>query len=276
MARKFSASYFPVTVEHDPRITPIGRTSSAELRKRDDGEHELVVTAEIFEEDDGDYAANGKCFNLPNSDRTGLVIEFDRSFCNPEDRQDVLAIGDLLGSKPVEQCKKALDPISILQISGKFALIAIAAGFFGQIGADGWTFLKKRLSELFERKRKLKRDYLFVFDALVAVDSSRRVNVQIIFTNPTGSTFDREYADSLANLDLVLPVYVERLPEMRKFVFEAKEGEIDLKFALRADCLPFRPEKPTRELLAQIRQQASSRPHSNHSARRPKKRKDTQ
>ncbi len=52
MVESLNRSYLPVGVEHDPRVPPIGRVISAEVRKRDDGEFEVAAEIEMFEPGD--------------------------------------------------------------------------------------------------------------------------------------------------------------------------------------------------------------------------------
>lgn len=253
MVPNFSSSYLPVTIEHDPRNAPIGRCHSALVRQRSDGEHELVVIADIFEPGDDESETNERHLKVSGQHRDGLAIEFDRTYCDEADQEDVLAIANLFGTAPVEQAKKSLDPISVIQVSGLFILAAITNGFFGQIGADGWNLLKSRLSSMFERKRQEKKDYLFIFDAIISCDSQEKVDIQVIFTNPDKSDFAQRFIDAINALDLVLPIYIGHQPEMRRFVFEVEQEGVDLKFTLRSDCLPFKPQVRTKELIRALR-----------------------
>ena len=60
MAEQSRAAIIPVYNEHDPRNPPVGRTLEAEVRKRRDGEYELLSTYELFA---GSIGADGDFTN---------------------------------------------------------------------------------------------------------------------------------------------------------------------------------------------------------------------
>jgi hypothetical protein len=245
-----SRAYIPVGVEHDPRIPPRGRVRSASIRETSDGEYEVVAEAELFEVEDGPLSSgDGRKLVIHSPRKRGLSLQVDRTFRFDEDREDICRIEELFGNPAVEECKKALDPVSVVTIAGTFVITCIATGFFGQIGADGWNLLKRKLSDLFARKENRKNGLLLVFCALVASENDRKFEVQVILADPSLEDIEDCLPTALQVLDQVLPTYIRNCPEARRFVFEMANGEINLKFVVRNDCLPLYPTLRTTEVL---------------------------
>ena len=211
-----SRAYIPVGVEHDPRIPPRGRVRSASIRETSDGEYEVVAEAELFEVEDGPLSSgDGRKLVIHSPRKRGLSLQVDRTFRFDEDREDICRI----------------------------------EGFFGQIGADGWNLLKRKLSDLFARKENRKNGLLLVFCALVASENDRKFEVQVILADPSLEDIEDCLPTALQVLDQVLPTYIRNCPEARRFVFEMANGEINLKFVVRNDCLPLYPTLRTTEVL---------------------------
>ncbi len=253
MAEKMTAHYIPFVVEHDPRTPPIGRVSSARVRSRIDGEHELVAEVELFEQGERPlFQGIGRKLAVPVHDTTGLTVSFDRTYRFDEDQADISEIARLFSNSPIEECKKSLDPISVIKIAGIFALSSIAAGFFGQIGADGWNALKGSLSRLFRRKSNRSRGQLLILSAIIRDGSSDQFEVQLILTDPTQDDIEQCLPEALRSIDKVLPFYRKECPEAGRFVFELENGDPELKFAIRVDCLPLFASMRTREILSEL------------------------
>src|SRR5689334_10627051 len=87
IAEQLNRSYLPVGVEHDPRIPPIGRVISGEVREREDGEFEIFGQIEIFEAGDQIGLENGDRRTVVryNHDDRVAVID-DRTFQNADDQ----------------------------------------------------------------------------------------------------------------------------------------------------------------------------------------------
>jgi hypothetical protein len=254
MVEKFSTSYVPFIVEHDPRTPPLGRVDSAFIRERPDGEHELVARIQLFEKGENPPLPKGaRRLTIPSHRSNGLTIGFDRTFRFDEDQADISEIGRLFRNPAIEEGKKSLDPISVLKITGIFALSSIAAGFFGQIGADGWNALKDRLANLFTRKANREKGQLLILSATIRSDSDEDFEVQIILTNPTHDDIENALPVALETVDEILPVYRNNCPEAGRFVFEVENGELELKFVIRNDCLPLFPSLGLNDIRAKIR-----------------------
>lgn len=253
MAEKMSEYYIPFVVEHDPRIPPIGRVNSAQIRSRTDGEHELVAEVELFEQGDKPpLQGASKRLAIPKHDVGGLTVSFDRTYRFGEDQADISEIARLFSNPPIEECKKSLDPISVIRIAGIFAISSIAAGFFGQIGADGWNTLKGRLSNLFKRKANRAKGQLLILNAIIRDGSSDPFEVQLILTDPTEDDITQSFPKALRLIDRTLPFYRRSCPEAGRFVFELKDGDAELMYLIRVDCLPLFANMRTREILSQL------------------------
>jgi hypothetical protein len=249
LTSSISLSYIPVGIEHDPRIPPQGRIVSGFVRECVDGEFEAVAIMELFEDNDG--------IREPEDDRevvvpvlcgSGLVVSSDWTHRFEVDQSDIAEIANIFNSKPVYDLKKSADPISVLTIGGAFVLGGIATGFLGQVGVDGWSFVKERIVRIFARKENRKGEQLFVFSALLDVNQVN-VEAKVILTNPTQQELDDFLMNGLQTLDKVIPIYLRNSPDIRWLTFEAKGGDVELKFAVRKDCRPLAPRASVTELM---------------------------
>lgn len=112
--------YVPVGVEHDPRIPPIGRLISAQIEELPDGEFAVDGIAEIYEQGkEIEFKDDGREIPLElASDR--IQISPDRSYFQPEDKELLLELQEIVKGEIRSSIKKALEPISILIISASF------------------------------------------------------------------------------------------------------------------------------------------------------------
>ena len=210
-------SFIPIGIEHDPRIPPQGRIASGFVRKAPDGEYEAVVIMEVFDDNDELSESNDPREIVTPAHRTdGLTISYDWTHRHEEDQQDIAEIAAILGNEPIYDVKKAVEPISIITVAGAFVLGGIAAGFFGQIGVDAWTFIKEKLARLFARKERRKGEQLLVFSALVEAEG-RKVEVEIILNNPTPEHIEQFLSTGLQTIDLVLPIYLRNSPDVLRW-----------------------------------------------------------
>lgn len=247
LVASISKSYIPVGIEHDPRIPPQGRIVSGFVRECADGEFEAVAIMEIFEEgDDPSLPEDTREVVLPAHRVDGLTVSYDWTHRSDEDKSDIKAIADVLRNEPVYEVKKSADPISIILMTGAFALGGIASGFLGQIGSDGWNLVKNKLGTLFARQRS--GEQLLVFRVLTEVEG-RKVEVEAILTNPSSRDIDDFLSQGLNTLDKVLPIYLADSTEVRRLVFEVQGSNVELKFAVRRDCRALAPSIRVKDIL---------------------------
>lgn len=259
LIESISNSYIPVGIEHDPRIPPQGRISSGFIRERPDGEFEAVAIIELFEEYEPVILPDDpREIVMKRHKNTGWVISYDwtrRSF--DEDLADIIAIADIFATKPVYNVKKSADPISLLTIEGSVAPIIIGGsvivghilgGFFKEVGIDAWKALKTRLNSLFSRSKKRNGEHLLSFNILSEVEGAE-IEVQIILTNPTPEDIEWLLENGLDIIEKVLPTYLSDVADLRRFVFEAKNNGVELKFAVRKDCKAVAPTISVAEIL---------------------------
>src|SRR4030065_241004 len=116
-----NTAYLPVGIEHDPRIPPVGRIASAEIKELEDGEYAVDAILDIFESGDIIELTDSKRLLPIHENIVGeLHISYDRNFRNAEDQILIKEIGELFDARPQEEMKKALDPITVLTIGGAF------------------------------------------------------------------------------------------------------------------------------------------------------------
>ena len=248
MCKATNESIIPMTVEHDPRIMPIGRYFAAEIVRLEDGEYALDAIGEYFFRGNEKLTQlNNKYVNVEFFDKGHRGICYDRNFKNKEDQENITKLTNLLQcNEPAsEEIKKALDPLSILKITGCFILGAIATGFLNKIGSDAYDTLIKLLTTLTKRKKE-EKEKLLDFNFTVYDSNDKKVATQIILTNPSEDDINNILQYGLKELDRILPYYFHNIHEeshkIVKLVFEYKNGEFELKYALSDDGLPLRIE----------------------------------
>jgi hypothetical protein len=231
-----SQAYLPVGVEHDPRIPPLGRVASGFVRERPDGEYEAIAVMELFDsENDPEQIEDSRELLVKEYDSNGLTVSYDRTYNSEEDQSDIAEIAAIFENDAVEQMKKSVDPVSLICVAGSFALGAIASGFFGQIGADGWNIVKKKLADLFSRTENQRGEQLLVFRVVTNI-GEHTVEIEAILTNPTYKDIDRFLAFGMQRMDVLTSVAVRELPDMRRLVFEVSEGDVVPSFAVLKNC----------------------------------------
>lgn len=237
MVRQIQREYIPMQVQHDPRIPPIGRIASARLKQLDNGAYAVEGKIELFEVgDEGQRREDNRELKLRRP-HSSLEVVWDRSFLGKEDQAVLAEIGALLGSKPQEEAKKALEPLSVLTLAGIFFLGQIAKGFLGKLGADAWEALKHKITALVERRRGGKTDAVLLFRAFVR-QTGVAIQVEVFVTNPTGRDVEDLLGPVLNQLDRILPAYFQPDTGVRRLVFELSAGQLEFRFGVDKSCLP--------------------------------------
>ncbi len=141
----------------------------------------------------------------------------------------------------VYEVKKSLDPISVICISaGTFALGGIAKGFFSKLGADSYELLKSKLRKLLSQRKDGEKEKLLELEFSVE-RGPHLFHVTVIATNPSGDDIDALLQKHLDRLDdNVINAFDERIG-LKKLVYEVRDGNIELKFGVRRDCVPLAP-----------------------------------
>jgi hypothetical protein len=148
-----------------------------------------------------------------------------------------------LGSKPQQEIKKSLEPLSILAIGGAFILGGIANGFLGKIGSDAYDSIKSKITELFQKKAKEKKhEALLVFSFLISVDEYH-IEVETILTNPTSEDIDNFLKSGLHQLDSLVLEYFDKNAGLRRITTRYENKELHLIFGVRKDAVPMFPEE---------------------------------
>jgi hypothetical protein len=236
MVEAVSRNWIPVGVEHDPRIPPLGRVREAELRKEPDGSTSLVGTIELFEPGEAIPLEQPGRRLIPWDRRhTGVSLSWDRAFRDDESQAIIGDIAQALDIEPVQDLKKAVEPIAIITIAA-FVAGSIASGFFGEIGADLYRFVKEKLKTLFSSPHGAK-EQLFVLRLSIPV-GERLLEVEIISTNPTAADLDALFVDGPAQVSALLATPGLLHPTIDRFVCSFRDGSLKLEFAFRQDAVP--------------------------------------
>lgn len=241
MIEQANQYYIPVNIEHDPRIPPIGRIISAQLKQLDDGEYAVEGVIEAFESGDESLlqAGDKREIRLLEHSFDHLDISYDRNYENASDQELIQDINSLLKTKsnPQIQIKKALDPISTLTIGGAFILGGVAAGFLGKIGSDAWDTFKEKLKILLNKKKVEEKEKLLSFEFTIENDGYK-INVEVILSNPTDNDIESFLENGLKNIDAILPNYFNQEIGLKKIVMEYADNAIKVKFGVRKDAVP--------------------------------------
>jgi len=242
MVNQSNKNIIPLGVEHDPRIQPIGRVISTELVKLEDGEFAVEGIAELFETDTSKLSDTGSRQIPVRRYKKGVFkIVADRNFRDEESKTQIEELKKILNNaKTEEEIKKALDPLSILTIGGAFVLGGIANGFLGEIGADAYKALKEKLKDIFSKPIHKGQEKLFTFDTTIT-SGDKSVNVEVILSNPTVDDIQEFFDTGINQLDQVLPRHFENDNGYARIVFEYKEKNIELKFAVLKNGIPVNP-----------------------------------
>jgi hypothetical protein len=234
----FNRNYVQMGVEHDPRQPPIGRFIEAWIEEQPDGVILLKGRGELFEESDKLPDSVEKSIVEREHSEGPLQISFDRSYNSDEDQADINAIANRFGSKPRQEIKKALVPLSILTIGGAFILGGIASGFFGQIGADAYTFLKDKLVLLIKRQRSKSKEQLLIFEFTV-MHKGQKLLVHTILSSPTDEQIEKFLKQAIYDLDAVVgsDAFSPKL-HLSRLVYSYENDSLKFLYAVRKDGFP--------------------------------------
>jgi hypothetical protein len=244
MVADLNGDYLPTWVQHDPRIPPVGRLEHAELQVLPDGEMAVVATSTLFEPTDAPpYKPSNRLMrirSLDDPDRLSVCV--DRSYFNDPDQSELRAIATALAADIKTEFKKGLGvPTTIVLVVGGFAITQLAVGFLTKAGSDAWDAAKSGLKRIFARRRASGEgpDHLLVLQWLTT-RSQMSISVELIMINPTDVELDALNAKTLLVIDEKLShaSLVDR--SLRRIVFEYRDGRVELKYVVRADCFPLR------------------------------------
>jgi hypothetical protein len=245
MVNQINQQYIPMGIEHDPRIPPKGRLVSAKVVPLEDGEYGVEGIGEIFEPGDSYELKNdGREIPVHAIDDDKLHIQFDRNYRDEEDQEAITAIGELFDSKPQEELKKSIDPISILTLSGAFVLGGIANGFFGKIGSDAYDYLKGKITGLLNRKNAIqdKHEALLVFSFWVTT-GPQGFEVEIILTNPSPEEIEHFLEVGMHQVDQFVSQYYSQYLGIRRMTYKYESNTLAIMHVVRKDAVPMFPKE---------------------------------
>jgi hypothetical protein len=233
-----------MNIEHDPRIPPIGRIISGKVVNLDNNEYGVEAEIELFDEESKlEDAFKNRPLRCDDDFKLNSVrLGYDRNFDNENDRKTISDISTILKSKPQYQVKKALEPLSILEIGGGFVLGCIASGFFSQIGSDGYNLLKEKIKNLFSEEKFGEKERLLEFSFSVIM-GDRKINCKVILTNPKSSEIDSIFDSGLKEFDKIVEAQFELKRDYKLIVFEYKNGQFEPKYAVTNDGSTYSPRE---------------------------------
>ena len=249
MVEQSRAAIIPVLSEHDPRNPPIGRTLDALIRKRSDGEYELVVTFEQFDH----YASIGN-YDSPideHDHRDTLVrsypedaiqVVWDRSYREPTDQRMLGQLASLGAPRMhlVEAHKKAIEPVSFLILGGAYVLGKIVEGILSKIGSDVWEGFKSTLSKILKRKRIDTGEAVLQLDLTLSAENAR-YSVSVFATNPKETDIDMLFDRNIHHIDPLVAKILATDVDVRVVVLEQQNERLSIKYVIRQDGIPMIP-----------------------------------
>jgi hypothetical protein len=236
-AETFNTHCVPIGYEHDPRHAPLGRFVEAWIEDLPSGVSVLKARGDLFEPNDTLPSEIGKPIVEKHHPGGPLRLAVDLSYAGIEFRDDITSISDILGSRVQYEVKKAVEPISILILSGTFVFGAIASGFFGGIGTDAYELLKARLKAMLAKQRKRSKEQLLVFEFTVS-HLGHRVAVHTIVTNPDDVAVDSMLGKALYDLDEISPDLFSDRHHLSRLVYMYDNGTLSFLYGVREDGYP--------------------------------------
>ena len=233
-----NSQYIPSILEHDPRVPPLGRVVSARLTQLEDGNYGVEIQTQIFEPgDDIELDNSGRKMPMSRISDEYLHLIDDRSFYIPEDQSLLEELIVIMSGKKERAEKKALLPISVLEIGGAFVAGGIFTGLFNKIGADCWDSFKKKVSSVIEKKRKDRGQCLFTFRSVINQEPTP-ISLEVILTNPSESDIDNFLEYGIKELDRIAPQLLSVSPNVSRIVFEYAKNKLTISFGVRTDAVP--------------------------------------
>lgn len=185
-----------------------------------------------------EYKNDGRVIPLPKTDQPRLSIVYDRSFSDENSQKMITEASSILGSNPAMQMKKAVEPVSILILTGVFIAGGIAKGFLNKIGSDAAALFIQKIKAILKRSSR-PSEQLFCFQAYL--DAGSMIEVEVIMTNPSDEDIDDFMTYGLEKLDQIVPKYLNTDMSLRRMVLEFKRKELILIFGVRDDAVPLFP-----------------------------------
>lgn len=242
LAQSANEHYIPINIEHDPRIPPVGRIISSSVRERDDGEYEAIARLQMFDNSFSELnLADNREMIIRKIPINSIVISYGWGHKNnPADMDNIDGISKILNHPPSYEAKKSLDPINIISLTFAFMVGGFFSGLFNKIGADAWDTIKIKLKPLISKAEHRKGDQLLIFRNITEVNNNP-VEVEVILTNPSEQLISQFISTDIKNLDNILPALLQDQTDIRRIVFEYKDSQLTLSFAVRKDCVPIQP-----------------------------------
>jgi hypothetical protein len=166
-----------------------------------------------------------------------IVVSPDRTFTSKEDVDDINVLAELLCTSPIESIKKAMEPLSVLQLTAAFVAGGVASGFLGKLGSDAADALKEKIKRLMRRAEKRAPERVFRLVLQLEKDGYS-IEADIFITNPTDNDIDSLLSSGLSEIDSKIPQLMDFGKQLSKLTFEYKDNHLQLKFGVRKDCVP--------------------------------------
>lgn len=245
-AEVFKTHSIQMGYEHDPRHAPLGRFVEAWVEDLPSGISVLKARGELFEPDDALPEEIGKPIVEKHHSGGPLRLALDMSYQGREFDDDITSLSAVLGSKPQLELKKAVEPLSILILSGTFVLGAIASGFIGSIGSDAYGLLKTKLKAMLAKQRNRTKEQLLVFEFTIS-HQGNRVAVHTIVTNPDDTAIDGMLGNAVYELDKIHPDLFSERHHLGRLVYMYEQGKLSFLYGVREDGYPvnFRNVEPS-------------------------------
>lgn len=237
MVAQVADHYIPVINNHNYLKAPLGRIATASIVRLPDGEYALEAVNELFEPGDvpASLAGDGRRMLVGPAPSAPFKVSANLQFADSGGQALVYELAELAipGSRPEVLLQKSLDPMALLIIT--FPLIAFANGFFGQMGADTYIALKRRLIAHYRHHedRPSILELRFIGNA-----DNRQVEIRVFIQDPTEKIMEMLLTEGISELTQLVSDTLALEPNSAQLALLLSKDHLELLYVVRNDVVP--------------------------------------
>jgi len=165
----------------------------------------------------------------------------DRSFLDEEQKAYVDEIASILKVAPVEELKKAVEPVSVLTIAVGAAIGAFGRAFFSKLGEEAALALVDRIKRAFAKGAKRGDDDNLLVFLFSCEQADRKIEIQVILENPNPETIELFFKEGFSELDNVVAQNIMIEENLRRLVYSFDNSGLSVMYGVRKDAFPLYP-----------------------------------
>lgn len=239
LVEQINHQYVLLSVEHDPRIPPIGRVASAKLVRLDDGEYGVEGVVELFETNNSiTDAMTDREIAIPAYTGEKILITVDRSYTHDEESQKIIReLQEHAQIEVREEGKKSIEPLSMLTIGIALVVGQFLNGMLAKASADTWDYVKHRISQMLRHNKASNKKSILVYRLYISEPNQQKL-IEVVLSNPSPREIEMFHSACLEKIDALVPSLLAAHPLIKKVVLECKMGEVTILYGVRLDGLP--------------------------------------